>query len=158
MNLPLPLIAAPCAWAQFNDLQTIRAPGSGSFPCPPAAHTDGPAKSPGLGCDQASSTFARCNAAVCQYLRAPPAACCLIAATVATAVCDTVMTSSPVCTPHARSARISASVPLFTPTQCFTPICPQRLSNARGRPKDVAAAIQHGRYCAVDLPLCFRYC
>ncbi len=39
-----------------------------------------------------------------------------IAATVATAVCDTVMTSSPGPMPRALSAKIKASVPLATPT------------------------------------------
>ena len=40
-----------------------------------------------------------------------------IAATVATAVCETVMTSSPGPMPSALSAKINASVPLATPTR-----------------------------------------
>jgi hypothetical protein len=45
-----------------------------------------------------------------------------IASTVAKKVCETVMTSSPLETPHARMASWSASVPLPTPMECFVPV------------------------------------
>src|SRR2546421_7033660 len=45
-----------------------------------------------------------------------------IASTVAKNVCDTVMTSSPLDTPHARIASWRASVPLPTPIECLVPM------------------------------------
>ncbi len=60
-----------------------------------------------------------------------------IAATVATAVCDTVNTRSPAPMPQARTASSSASVPLPQPIPCATPIsAAKRLSKvSASRPR-----------------------
>ena len=76
-----------------------------------------------------------------------------IAAIVATAVCETVNTASPVPTPRARSASSKASVPLPTPTQSAAPRIggELRLECVDLRAKDVRPALQHAVDGDIDL-------
>ena len=68
-----------------------------------------------------------------------------MAATVATAVCDTVTTASPGPTPQARKAKCSASVPLPTPNGIAYAEIPCKLLQKGGNllRQDITAALKH---------------
>src|SRR6185312_939416 len=82
-----------------------------------------------------------------------------IAATVATAVCDTVKTRSPAPIPQARSASSIASVPLAQPIPCATPIAAAKAaSNASTSAPPIYQPLSSTRLIAASmLSRCAKY-